>query len=180
MVAVNLLPWRQRRWQYHRRQALTIVSLLLSGIVQLVSFQAWRIYAATQTALQQQDTLRIALEEVAQRLTQQKQAMQMLDMQQKQLNKQQFQAKQLAIWQQFWLDLPALLPDTLWLQRLEKRDLQLLVEGHAENMQAIRTFRHQLAGQPLFVQVRQGSVKRQSEGIYQFSLRAQLQEMANE
>lgn len=180
MVAVNLLPWRQLHWQRQRRQSFSIVSLLLSAIVLLVALQAWRTHSISQAALQQQETLRTALDEIAQRLTLQKQAMQRLATQQKRLDNQQIQIQQLARWQQFWLDLPALLPDTLWLQRLEKRELQLFLEGHAQDMQAIRAFRHQLANYPLFTLVQQGSVKRQSEGHYRFSLRAQLQEITDE
>ncbi|MCZ4059963.1 PilN domain-containing protein [Pantoea sp. LMR881] len=180
MVAVNLLPWREHRWQRQRQHTIRLSVLLAGSIVLTVACQAWQIQQAKQHVMQQQATLTQALNAIAQRLALQKNALEALSQQRSRLEKQQREAEQFAHWQQFWLDLPGLLPDALWLQRIEKQDLQLRIEGQAQDMQAIGHFRQQLALQPLFTQVRQGNVKRQAEGSYHFSLRAQLQEQPNE
>ncbi|WP_258577189.1 PilN domain-containing protein [Candidatus Pantoea persica] len=49
-------------------------------------------------------------------------------------------------WHRFWLALPMLLPDRLWLQRVEKQPARLRLEGQAQDMKAIRDFRQRLAG----------------------------------
>ena len=43
MVAVNLLPWRQRRQQQQRRQSLGVLSLMLSTVLGGGMQQRWRI-----------------------------------------------------------------------------------------------------------------------------------------
>ena len=115
-----------------------------------------------------------ALETLAARLAQQKQLLEQLALLQKQQAKQRDKAAQLAGWQQFWRDLPGMLPDTAWLTRLEKRDKRLILEGQAQDMAAIRQFRQQLATAALLGQVQQGGVRRQADGRYHFSLRAQI------
>jgi pilus assembly protein HofN len=83
-------------------------------------------------------------------------------------------------WQHFWQQLPELMPDTLWLNRLERRQGQLVLEGQAQSMAAVSDFRHQLMTQPLFSSVKQGGVKREAGGDYRFALHARVQEVADE
>jgi len=177
MVAVNLLPWRQRRRQQQRRQSLVVLSLATGALLLVVMQQTWRIQQTRQQVAQASRTQQQALESLGQQLAQQKQLLEQLAVVQKQQAKHRQQAAQLAAWQQFWLDLPALLPDTAWLTRLEKRDNRLTLEGRAQDMAAVRQFRQQLTTVALFGLVKQGGVKRQADGHYRFSLRAEMQEV---
>lgn len=52
MVAVNLLPWRQRRQQQQRRQSLVVLSLMLSAVLVGVMQQSWRICQASEQVAQ--------------------------------------------------------------------------------------------------------------------------------
>lgn len=180
MVAVNLLPWRQRRRQQQRRQSLVVLSLMLGALLLVVMQQTWRIHQARQQVAQADRVQQQALDTLAQQLAQQKQLLAQLAVVQKHQAKHRQQAVQLAAWQQFWLDLHALLPDTAWLTRLEKRDNRLTLEGQAQDMAAIRQFRQQLTTVTLFGKVKQGGVKRQDDGRYRFSLRAEVQELSDE
>lgn len=180
MVAVNLLPWRQRRRRQQRRQSLVVLSLMLAALLLVVMQQTWQIHQARQQVVQAGRVQQQALETLVEQLDQQKQLLAQLAVVQKQQAKQRQQAVQLAAWQQFWLDLPALLPDTAWLTRLEKRDNHLSLEGQAQDMASVRQFRQQLTTVTLFGQVKQGGVKRQASGSYRFSLRAEVQEVADE
>jgi len=180
MVAVNLLPWRQRHWQRQRRQSFVVLSLMLAALLLGVTQQAWRIHQARQQVAQAGRVQQQALETLGQQLAQQKQLLVQLAAVQKQRVKQRQQAAQLAAWQQFWLDLPTLLPDTAWLTRLEKRNNRLTLEGQAQDMASVRQFRQQLTRIALLGQVKQGGVKRLTGGSYRFSLRAEVQEVADE
>jgi Tfp pilus assembly protein PilN len=180
MVAVNLLPWRQRRRQQQRRQSLMVMSLMLAALLLVVMQQTWRIHQARQQVAQAGRVKQQALATLGEELARQKQLLAQLAVAQKQQAKQRQQAAQLAAWHQFWLDLPALLPDTAWLTRLEKRDNRLTLEGLAQDMASVRQFRQQLTTVALFGQVKQGGVKRQAGGSYRFSLRAEVQEVADE
>lgn len=180
MVAVNLLPWRQRRRQQQRRQSLVVLALMLATLLLVVTQQTWQIHQARQQVAQAGRVQQQALETLVEQLAQQKKLLAQLAVVQKQQAKQRQRAAQLAAWQQFWLDLPALLPDTAWLTRLEKRDNHLNLEGQAQDMASVRQFRQQLTTVALFGQVKQGGVKRQAGGSYRFSLRAEVQEVADE
>lgn len=173
-MAVNLLPWRQQRRQRQRRQSLLVLALVTGGLLLLVMQQAYRVHEARQRIAQESRMRQQALETLAARLAQQKQLLEQLALLQKQQAKQRDKAAQLAGWQQFWRDLPGMLPDTAWLTRLEKRDNRLILEGQAQDMAAIRQFRQQLATATLLGQVQQGGVRRQADGRYHFSLRAQI------
>lgn len=180
MVAVNLLPWRQQRAAQQRRQSLAVlagvaISLMLVGILQV-----WRINRMQQQVTAETARVQAALDDLIVRLARQKTLLDQLAAQQQQRKKQQQQVMLRAAWQQFWLDLPMLLPDTAWLNRLEKRGSQLSLEGQAEDMQAIGQFRQRLTAVSLFRRVEQGSVRRQPGGGYHFTLRAQLQEPGHE
>lgn len=180
MVAVNLLPWRQQRAAQQQRQSLAVLLLVAVSLLLMVILQVWRLHRMQQQVATETTTVQAALDGLIARLARQKTLMEQLAAQQKQQKKQQQQARQRAAWQQFWLDLPLLLPDTVWLKRLEKRDRQLLLEGQAENMQGIQQFRQQLAALTLFSRVEQGRVQRQPDGSYHFFLRTQLQVVGDE
>ena len=180
MVAVNLLPWRQCRQQQQRRQSLVVLSLMLSAVLVGVMQQSWRICQVREQVVQTGRVQQQALESLDAQLAQQKTLLAQLTVVQKQQAKQRQQSVQLAAWHQFWIDLPALLPDTAWLTRLEKRNNRLTLEGLAQDMAAVRQFHEQLTTVALFSQVRQGSVKRQAYSHYRVSLRAEVQEVTDE
>ncbi|THB84062.1 fimbrial assembly protein [Pantoea allii] len=180
MVAVNLLPWRQRRRQQQRRQSLVVLSLMMAALLLVVMHQTRQIHQTRQQVAQAGRVKQQALATLGEQLAQQKQLLAQLAVIQQQQAKQRQQAAQLAAWQQFWLDLPTLLPDNAWLTRLEKRDNHLNMEGQARDMASVRQFRQQLTNVALFGQVKQGRVKRQAGGSYRFSLRAEVQEVADE
>lgn len=180
MVAVNLLPWRQRRDARQQRQSLAVLLLVAVSLMLVVILQLWRIKALQQRAAVETATVQLALDDLLARLARQKALMEQLAVQQALHHQQQQQAMQRAAWQQFWLDLPVLLPGTAWLKRLEKRDNQFTLEGQAQDMQAIRQFRQRLAALPLFSRIAQGRVQRQPGGGYHFTLRAQLQAAGDE
>ncbi|MDI9222200.1 PilN domain-containing protein [Pantoea sp. EA-12] len=180
MLAVNLLPWRRQQWQRRRRQSVVLLgcSLTLTGIALLAGW--WR----SNEALNQQQA---RLNEVSHRrdALQQQLRLQHSLLQQRdsllrsQLVRQQQQAEHQR-WQLFWQQLPALMPDTLWLNRVERRQGVLVLEGQAQSMLSVRDFRQQLMTQPLLAKVRPGHVQRLSGGDYRFTLQARVQEIANE
>lgn len=180
MVAVNLLPWRQRQAAQQRRQSLVVLTGVTVSLLLLVMLLVWRLHRVQQQVAAETATVQAALDDLMSRLARQKALLEQLAVQQKQREKAQQQATQRAAWQQFWLDLPVLLPDTVWLNQLEKRESQFSLEGQAQDMQAIRQFRQQLAALTLFGRVEQGSVQRQPGGEYRFTLRAQLQAVNHE
>ncbi|AWP31402.1 MULTISPECIES: PilN domain-containing protein [Pantoea] len=180
MVAVNLLPWRQHRRQQQQRQSLVMLLLMLGTLFLVVVQQTWQIHQARQQVAQTRSLQQQALDALGQQLAQQKQLLARLAVVQKQQAKQRQQAVQLAAWQQFWLNLPVLMPDSAWLTRLEKRDNHLTLEGQAQDMASVRQFRQQLTTVALLDQVKQGGVKRQADGSYRFSLRATVQAVADE
>ncbi|MFV9670676.1 PilN domain-containing protein [Pantoea sp. KXB25] len=179
-IAVNLLPWRQRRLQQQRRQSLAVLLLVAISLLLAVMQQAWRIQQARQHVAQATGVQQQALNHLAKQLAEQKALLAQLAVVQKQQAKQRRQRAQRVAWQQFWLDLPALLPDSAWLTRLEKRDQRLMLEGMAQDMVAIRQFRQRLTTVTLFDQVKQGGVKRQPDGRYHFSLQLTLREVNDE
>lgn len=123
---------------------------------------------------------RTALDEEARSLqsalAQRKAALQQLEQLDLRLQRRLRVVNRLNDWHQFWMRLPTLLPDALWLTQLEKRDAVLMLEGRSRSVGAVRDFRLQLAALPLFTQVRQGDLSRQPEGDYRFVLRASVQE----
>ncbi|ORM73498.1 fimbrial assembly protein [Pantoea wallisii] len=180
MLAVNLLPWRAQQWQ--RTCHLTRVLLIstLAGTL-LLTFLGWwhgeRLYQQRAALLIRQTGVLAALQ---QQLAQQQVLLQQRDAllatQQARVQRQIHHQR----WQQFWLQLPALMPDTLWLSRLERQQGQVQLQGLAQSMAAVGEFRRQLLAQPLFTAVQQGSVQRQTDGYYHFALRARMQEGSNE
>ncbi|TPV36362.1 PilN domain-containing protein [Pantoea deleyi] len=174
--AVNLLPWRQRRQRRQQRQSLVVLVLVTLSLLLAVMQQVWRIEQARQGVAQAAGAQQQALDHLAKQLAEQNALLAQLAVVQKQQAKQRRARAQLAAWQRFWLALPALLPDSAWLTWLEKRDQHLTLEGRAQDMVAIRQFRQGLTTVALFDQVKQGGVKRQPDGRYQFSLRLRLRE----
>ncbi|MGD9426220.1 PilN domain-containing protein [Pantoea sp. NSTU24] len=178
--AVNLLPWRQRRLQQQQRQSLAVLLLVMVSLLLWGMQQIWRIQRARQHVVQVVSVQQQALDHLATQRAEQKALLAQLAVVQQQQARQRRQRVQLAAWQRFWQELPALLPDSVWLTWLEKRDQRLTLEGMAQNMAAIRQFRQQLTTVALFEQVKQGGVKRQSEGLYQFSLRLAVREVKDD
>lgn len=177
MIAVNLLPWRERQLRRQRRrwfQLILFTLMLLPGTLILLRGQYMR---HSHQLERQQAALANEVRRLESALAQQQAAKQQLELLQMTLRQRQRVATQLHAWHQFWLSLPALLPDSLWLIQLEKRDAFLNLEGRSHSMGAVRDFRLKLAALPLFTQVRQGAVSRQPEGDFRFALRASLREM---
>jgi len=178
--AVNLLPWRQRRLQQQQRQSLAVLLLVIVSLLVWGMQQIWRIQLARQHVAQAVSVQQQALDHLITQQAEQKALLAQLAVVQQQQAKQRRQRAQLAAWQLFWQALPTLLPDSVWLTWLEKRDQRLTLEGMAQEMTAIRQFRQQLTTVALFDQVTQGAVKRQSDGLYQFSLRLAVREVKDD
>ncbi|ORM67805.1 fimbrial assembly protein [Pantoea rwandensis] len=180
MLAVNLLPWRTQQWQRRRQQSFSLLggTLATTGLIIMVLW--WR---GDEQYLQQQ----VMLTDASQRrdVLQQQLALQHSLLQQRdgllQVQRALQQKRQEhRRWQQFWQQLPTLMPDALWLNRVERRQRMLLFEGQAQSMLAVRDFRQRLVTQSLFANVKPGSVQRQASGEYRFVLQARVQEMADE
>lgn len=180
MIAVNLLPWRHARLQRQRRASLRFAVAILLALLLAAALQLWSLDRTGQQLQTAQREARDALKEITQRLSQQRALQQQLDAQLAQRQQAQKHADELMRWHQFWQTLPALLPDQLWLERIEKLPARLRIEGHAQNMQAIGDLRRRLEERPLFAEVKQGNVQRQPDGLYRFALRARLGESSDE
>jgi len=89
-------------------------------------------------------------------------------------------ALQYQHWQRFWQQLPGLLPDALWLERIDRQQQLLRVEGWSDSVAAVSELRHRLLVQPLFAAVRQRAITRRSDGRYRFTLQARMREPRNE
>lgn len=180
MIAVNLLPWRYARLQRQRRVSTGFTIIMLLALLLAAALQLWRLNRISQQLQAAQRDTRSALTVVEQQLSQRRALQQQLMTQQAQRRRAQQHVDELMRWHQFWQSLPLLLPDSLWLQRVEKLPAQLRIEGRAQDMQAIRDFRRRLKELPLFTAVKQGNVQRQQDGLYRFALRAQTGEFSNE
>lgn len=180
MLTVNLLPWRVQQWQRQRRQSLLMLTSVPGCALLFVLLCGWQGYHTER----QQSAMQHAISQRLSVLEQQLHARQALLQQRDALiqarHRQQVRQLQHQAWQQLWQQLPLLMPETLWLSRIERRQGQLLLEGLASGMAAVRDFRDQLATLPLFPVIRQGNVQRQPDGHYRFSLRAQVQEVSSE
>lgn len=180
MLAVNLLPWRLQQSQRRRQQSLSLLSLTLACTLLILSLLWWRGVIARQQQTDALMNITSLLSAMQQQLEQQQSLLKLreslLQAQKEQLQRQ----DQHQHWQHFWQQLPELMPDTLWLNRLERRQGQLVLEGQAQSMAAVSDFRHQLMTQPLFSSVKQGVVKREAGGDYRFALHARVQEVTNE
>lgn len=180
MIAVNLLPWRQSRMQRQRRifiagaACMTLILALFAALQ-----QRSLIYAALQAEAEQQ-RVRGDITGLTQKLQRQRELQQQTEVRQRRQQRLQEKKAMLLRWHLFWHELPVLLPRSLWLQKLEKRNAQLFVEGRAYDMQAISEFRQKLGAQRLFSDIKQGSVKRLSAGDYLFSFRGRIDEASDE
>ncbi|PIF13684.1 PilN domain-containing protein [Candidatus Pantoea floridensis] len=180
MLAVNLLPWRLHQQQRQRKQSITLLTLTLMLTLFMLLMLWWRGFATRQQQLEQLMDITFILNALQQQLEKQQSLLQQREsLLQTQRAEQQRQVQHRR-WQGFWQQLPELMPETLWLNRLERRQGQLILEGQAQSMAAVSDFRHQLMTQPLFSSVRQGGVQRQVSGDYRFALHARVQELADE
>lgn len=180
MIAVNLLPWRRARQQRQLRISLVFAALALMVLLPGTAWQRWREARVSEQLQAARHEAREALAHLEQQLEQRHALRQQLETAQAQQRRARRQADALLRWHRFWLTLPMLLPDRLWLQRVEKQPARLRLEGLAQDMRAIRDFRQRLADQPLFAAVAQGEVQRQPDGLYRFALRAQPAEADRE
>ncbi|MBY4890885.1 PilN domain-containing protein [Pantoea sp. DY-15] len=180
MLAVNLLPWRIQQSQRRRQQSLSLLSLTLACTLLLLSLVWWLGVIARQQQTDALMDITSLLSALQQQLEQQQSLLKLREslLQARQERRQ--RQDQHQRWQHFWQQLPELMPDTLWLNRLERRQGQLVLEGQAQSMAAVSDFRHQLMTQPLFSSVKQGGVKREAGGDYRFALHARVQEVADE
>ncbi|XXN63039.1 PilN domain-containing protein [Enterobacter ludwigii] len=180
MLAVNLLPWRIQQSQRRRQQSMSLLALTLVFTLFILCLLWWRGVITRQQQAQALMDSTYSLNSLQQQLEQQQLLLQQREsllQAQRALQQRQDQHQR---WQHFWQQLPELMPDTLWLNRLERRQGQLLLEGQAQSMAAVSDFRHQLMTQQLFSSVKQGGVKRELGGDYRFALHARVQEVADE
>ncbi|PPS58984.1 hypothetical protein CRX72_27150 [Pantoea sp. BRM17] len=66
--------------------------------------------------------------------------------------------------------------DALWLERIDRQQQLLRVEGWSDSVAAVSELRHRLLAQPLFAAVRQRAITRQSDGRYRFTLQARMRD----
>lgn len=180
MLAVNLLPWRAQQLLLRRQHSVALLVVVLLVTLLLTLLLWWRAEQRLQHAVRQHTDMTIQLQQIQQRLAQQQTLMAQRDDLLRRQQAQQQRLQQHQRWQQFWQQLPALMPETLWLSRVERRQGQLVLDGLAQSLADVSAFRHQLQTQPLFAAVKQGSVQRQAQGDYRFALRARLQETTDE
>ncbi len=180
MIAVNLLPWRHARLRRQRRAALGVGAMLLLLLMLAAVLQLWHLNRISQQLRSAQNDAHDALTTIARQLSQRRDLQQQLAMQQTQWRNAQHHAAELMRWHHFWQALPTLLPDQLWLERVEKEPARLSVEGRSLDMGAIDELRRRLGEQTLFAAVKQGDVARQPDGYYRFALRARLEESDDE
>jgi pilus assembly protein HofN len=180
MLTVNLLPWRVQQWQRQRQRSLMILASAPVTALLVVLSGGWQGYHAEQQQRAEQNAVSQRLSVLEQHLHARQALLQQRDLLAQAQRRQQTRQWQHLAWQQFWRQLPQLMPETLWLSRIERRQGQLLLEGVASGMAAVSDFRDQLATLPLFPIIRQGNVQRQPDGHYRFTLRAQVQEVSGE
>jgi pilus assembly protein HofN len=180
MLTVNLLPWRLQRWQRQRQQHLMLL-VSCAGLCSLILLLCgWRGYLVDQQQQAEQRQLTQRIGELDQQLIEQQRLLLQRDALVQTQRRQQMRQLQHLAWQQFWQQLPELMPAGLWLNRVERRQGQLVLEGLASGMAEISDFRRLLAKHSLFPVIRQGNVQRQPEGHYSFTLRAQVAEVNGE
>ncbi|MDU1575665.1 MAG: PilN domain-containing protein [Pantoea sp.] len=180
MIAVNMLPWRHARLRRQRRAVLGLTATLLLALVLTAALALWRLDCVSQHLLRAQSEARETLTAIAQRISQRRELQQQLTAQQATWRRARRHADDLMRWHRFWQALPALMPQRVWLERVEKMPTQLRIEGRAQEMRAIGELRRRLDEAALFAAVRQGNVERQPDGVYRFTLRAHLEEIADE
>jgi len=180
VIAVNLLPWRQARLRRQRRASLGFAALMLLTITLAAGFQLWHLNGDSQRLQAALRDAHAALAESGEQLAQRRALQQQLTAQQAQWRRARRHADQLLRWHQFWQILPTLLPDPLWLDRVEKQPERLSIEGRAQNMPAIGELRRRLGELSLFAAVKQGTIERQPDGLYRFALRAYPGEAGDE
>ncbi|RWR02453.1 hypothetical protein ED28_08710 [[Pantoea] beijingensis] len=172
MIWVNFLPWRQRRRQRALYQWLMrALTPLLFGISLSIAIgwqlseenYRWRERIARQEeAITQAGVLSAYL---AQSLQEQRQlqVVQQKRLQQRQRNRG---------WHQFSQQLAQLMPETLWLTTIKKREEGVRIVGFCQQLADVREFRQQLGTLSLFQQVENQGVIRQAPGQLQFILLA--------
>lgn len=180
MIAVNMLPWRQARLRRQRRTLLGLAAALLLLLAVGAASALWRLDRIGQQLRSAQNEAHDALTAIALRMSQRRDLQQQLAVQQARWQRARRHADDLMRWHRFWQMLPALLPERIWLERVEKMPTQLRIEGRAQEMRAIGELRRRLDEVALFAAVRQGNVERQPDGVYRFALRARLAEPADE
>lgn len=180
MLTVNLLPWRLQQWRRQRQQSLMFLASGIGISLLILLLCGWRGYLVSQQHQAEQQQLAQRLGELDQQLSDQQRLLLQRDALIQTQRQQQTRQLQHLAWQQFWQQLPELMPETLWLSRMERRQGQLVLEGLASSMAAIGDFRRLLAKVPLFPVIRQGNVQRQPDGHYRFTLRAQVAEVKGE
>lgn len=180
MLAVNLLPWRAQQWQRRRRQSFSLLTATMVITLSILLLWWWRGVVVQHQQFEAMMDATFTLNVLQQQLEQQQSLLQLRESLLQAQRAGQLRQEQHQRWQHFWQQLPLLLPDTLWLNRVERKQGLLMLEGQAQSMAAIRAFRHQLLTQPLFSSVKQGGVQRQSVGDYRFALHARVQEEPHE
>lgn len=180
MIAVNMLPWRYARLRRQRRAVLALTATLLLALTLTAAFARWRLERVSQHLLSAQSETHHALTAMAQRISQRRELQQQLAVQQATWRRAQRHVDDLMRWHRFWQALPLLLPQPVWLERVEKMPTQLRIEGRAQEVRAIGELRRRLDEAAFVARVRQGNVERQPNGVYRFTLYAHLEEMADE
>lgn len=166
---VNLLPWRARR----RSQRLRLwAALFLGGGAAVVIFTlCWVAF------LKQAHVHLTAQVEAASRLEKRQAALIAQAAQRERRLKglveqhRQQMARQAAVtaWQERLTSLAEILPETLWLTTLSATQETLLLEGHAQQPEALARLQQRLRALPGFSAVAAGETVRDEKGVWRFS-----------
>lgn len=177
MTRVNLLPWREKILR--RRKGLWLSGLALLLLTVTIISAGIREYLKgcrirTDLWNGQQSA---AIQGTAQLLDLQQQLNQQLLESQRKNSILRRQQHTFLYWQKFLSQLPALMPDAVWLHSLSQQPDKLLFKGQTETLASLFIFSRRLRAQPFFTRIDIQELGPVSAGGYGFSLTAVLSEM---
>ena len=177
MTRVNLLPWREKILRRRKGLWLSGIALLLltvtvisAGIRQYLNGCRIRseLWGSQQDAAIQQTVRLLAL---------QQQLNQRLLESQQQNSAHQRQKNTFFHWRAFLLQLPVMMPDSVWLHSLSQQQGSLLLRGQADTLASLFIFSRRLRAQSFFTRIDIQELEPAPAGEYGFSLKAALAEI---
>ncbi|MGB9098521.1 PilN domain-containing protein [Erwinia sp.] len=173
MVWVNLLPWRARKRKRARERWALVFSLLV-----LTVLAAAMPTVGKQALNHQYDSLVRLNKAASHRLEGQMKQMSTLVQEkeglQRQLAERQQRQHRLDRWRTFVLQLPEVMPDTLWLSAISKNAASLVLSGSCQGISDLEAFRLQVQKLALVAQVKTGQLHRGPQGRLAFTLLIKL------
>ncbi len=162
---INLLPWRETR----RRQRLRLGGLLAVGTALSIITLTLALRTLRQIEAAQHTTRLQAENQIASALSQREQALR------EQLRRGELQAQRARqrattqAWQPRLLALAALLPESLWLTRLDYQPQGISLRGLSLNLKSVAALEKALAHQEGFLPAKAGATHRDAQGRWSFS-----------